>query len=156
MYVVKDFLETSTIHGLGYIVSTKKLSRFFWVCVVIAGFTIAGILIQESVESWTKNKISTTIEKFPISDVTFPKVTVCPPKNTFTNLNYDLVATKHTKLNTSTQSTLVNDFMKKVVKWKVLSDDKYFFKEDDKGRNRYQGMSKEVILDDAGNLWRSP
>ena len=40
MDVFKEFLETSTIHGLGYIVSTKKLSRFFWVCVVIAGFIL--------------------------------------------------------------------------------------------------------------------
>ena len=74
MYVVKEFLETSTIHGLGYIVSTKKLSRFFWVCVVIAGFTIAGIYItQESVQSWTKNKISTTMEKIPILPSPSPK-----------------------------------------------------------------------------------
>ena len=61
MDIVKEFLESSTIHGLSYIVSTKKFSKFLWICVVVAGFTVAGILIQESFESWTKNKISTVV-----------------------------------------------------------------------------------------------
>ena len=144
MDVFKEFLETSTIHGLGYIVSTKKLSRFLWICVVLAGFTFAGILIQESIDSWTKNKISTTIEQFPISEVTFPKVTVCPPKNTFTNLNYDLMVTENVTLNASTQNTLITDFIKKLIERKTLKDEKYFFYEENKARNRYLGMSESL------------
>ena len=67
MDILQEFLDTTTIHGLSYIVSTKHIAKFLWICVVVAGLTIAGILIQESFESWDKNKISTTIEKFPIS-----------------------------------------------------------------------------------------
>ena len=37
----------------------------------------------------------TTIETLPISELKFPKVTVCPPKNTFTDLNYDLAMTEN-------------------------------------------------------------
>ena len=36
------------------------------------------------------NIVFTTL---PITETKFPKVTVCPPKNTFTNLNYDLKMT---------------------------------------------------------------
>ena len=86
----KSFLETSTIHGLSYISSTRKYARFFWLSIVIAGFVGASLLIQESFASWSKSPISTTIETLPISEISFPKVTVCPPKNTYTDLNYDM------------------------------------------------------------------
>ena len=86
MEVVRTFLESSTIHGVGYISSTRKNSRLFWIFVVILGFTGAGLLIRSSFTSWSESPIKTTIETLPISEITLPKVTVCPPKNTFTNL----------------------------------------------------------------------
>ena len=39
--------------------------------------------------------MKTTIKTLPIKDLRFPNVTVCPPKNTFTNLNYDLLMAKN-------------------------------------------------------------
>ena len=51
----------------------------------------AAILIKESFESWYINPVFTTIETLPITEIDFPKVTVCPPRKTFTNLNYDLL-----------------------------------------------------------------
>ena len=36
---VREFLESSTIHGLSYITGNRRLVRLFWLCVVIAGFT---------------------------------------------------------------------------------------------------------------------
>ena len=38
--------------------------------------------------------------------MTFPKVTVCPPKNTYTDLNYDLVMTKNKTLNETIRNEL--------------------------------------------------
>ena len=90
----KAFLETTSIHGLGYISTTRKWSRLFWILVVIAGFTGAVFLIYESFHSWTKNPVITTIDTLPIADLTLPRITVCPPKNTFTDLNYDLYMTE--------------------------------------------------------------
>ena len=87
---VKVFLESSTVHGLSYISTTRRLVRLFWICVVIGGFIGAGIMIEESLSSWANSPISTTIETLPIGEATFPLVTVCPPRSTFTNLNYDL------------------------------------------------------------------
>ena len=91
MEYVANFLESSTIHGLAYIATSRKYVRLFWIVVVIAGFTVAGILIQTSFQSWNDSPVKTTIETHSISKITFPKVTVCPPKNTYTDFNYDLM-----------------------------------------------------------------
>ena len=88
---LKEFLECSTIHGLYYIAGNRQLVRLLWICVVIAGFTGSFILIYQSFSSWSDSPISTTIETLPISELEFPNVTVCPPKNSFTSLNPDLV-----------------------------------------------------------------
>ena len=34
------------------------------------------------------------MEVLPITEITFPNVTVCPPRKTFTALNYDLMKVK--------------------------------------------------------------
>ena len=88
---MKEFLESSTIHGLVYISTTRRFVRLLWLWIVIAGFLGAGILISRSFAGWAESPISTTIETLPIEEVNFPRITVCPPKNTFTNLNYDLM-----------------------------------------------------------------
>ena len=87
----KLFLESSTIHGLAYISTERRLARLFWALVVIIGFTLASLLISQSFDNWSASPIKTNIETQPISEVAFPKVTVCPPKDTFTDLNYDLM-----------------------------------------------------------------
>ena len=91
METVKEFFEVTTIHGLYHVSKTKSLRRFFWTVTSIAGFISAFSMIYESFQNFSKNPISTTIETFPISKVPFPPITVCPVKNTLTNLNYDLV-----------------------------------------------------------------
>ena len=48
MKVVKEFLQSSTIHGLAHIATTDKLTRLFWMFVVLSGFTVAAVLIQRS------------------------------------------------------------------------------------------------------------
>ena len=91
---VTEFLSSSTIHGLSYIAGNRRLVRLFWICVVIAGFTGAAVLIQQSFSSWADSPISTTIETRPITEIDFPNVTVCPPRNSFTSLIPDLVRSR--------------------------------------------------------------
>ena len=88
---VQSFFESSTIHGLTYICTTRKYVRLFWILVVLTGFAVAGYLINKSFETWAESPIKTTIETRPMSEIRFPKVTVCPPKNTHTDLNYKLM-----------------------------------------------------------------
>ena len=92
---VRTFLESSSIHGLTYISKTKKYARICWILIVLVGFIGASLLIKESFDSWSESPIKTTLETLPISEIRFPKVTVCPPKNTFTDLNYDLLITEN-------------------------------------------------------------
>ena len=102
----RNFLESSTIHGLTYISSTRKLVRLFWIFVVITGFSAASFMIYESFQAWDESPVSTNIETLPITKITFPKVTVCPPKNTFTDLNYDFMTTQNMKLSNDVRTNL--------------------------------------------------
>ena len=83
METLREFLESSTIHGLVYISSSKSnVTKFLWACVVIAGFTTAWFLINNSYSDWSENPVSTTISTHPISELKFPKITICPPSGT--------------------------------------------------------------------------
>ena len=101
------FLESSTIHGLYYISVGRKWSRFFWILIVLGGFFGAGYLIHESFDNWEKSPISTTIETLPISKIMFPNVTVCPPKQTFLTLNYDIMKSETLEINEETRKELI-------------------------------------------------
>ena len=75
---------------------------------IITGFFIASHLINKSFDNWSESPIKTTIETRPISEITFPKVTVCPPKNTFTDLNLDLMMLENKTLTNETKEKLIN------------------------------------------------
>ena len=111
---VRTFLESSTIHGLAYIATSGKYVRLLCIIIVFAGFTCAGFLIYASFNDWSENPIKTTIETRSIKELIFPKVTVCPPKHTYTDLNYDLMMLENTTLDADTRNRLVdnaNDIM---------------------------------------------
>ena len=110
---IRHYLESSTVHGLVYISTTKRFWRCFWTLIVITGFMTAGYLIQLSFKGWQDSPIKTTIETHPISEVTFPKITVCPPKDTYTNLNYDLINTDNKPIDYEKKGYLLyNGFIK--------------------------------------------
>ena len=105
---VRAFLETSTIHGLAYISTTKRLIRLLWILIVLIGFSGAGVLIYQSFQGWYESPVRTTTETEPIDKLTFPKVTVCPPKHTYTDLNYDLMMAQNMTLDNETRNELTN------------------------------------------------
>ena len=87
--VFKDFLENSTIHGLVYISTAKSfVAKSLWVIIVALGFGSAVYLIANSYAEWIESPVSTVVSTRPISDLEFPEVTVCPPKESNTALNY--------------------------------------------------------------------
>ena len=107
MKVIAEFFEASTIHGLSYIASSRSFVKPLWITIVVACFTFAGILIHQSFQSWEESPIKTTVQTLPISEISFPKVTVCPPKNTFTNLNYDLLMAENLTFEDETRIKLI-------------------------------------------------
>ena len=87
-----QFLETSTIHGLGHIVrSQSKIAKCLWTLTVFSGFFAAGLLINNAYIQWGSSPIATTISTHSIATLPFPEVIVCPPKGSNTALNHDLV-----------------------------------------------------------------
>ena len=139
MNILKSFLESSTIHGLVHVANNRSFIRLFWLMVVLTGFSIAGVLIQSSFENWAQSPIKTTIETKPIWDLKFPKVTVCPPKNSYTNLNYDLMTMNETTNLTKKERIEIGDHAYNVLQdslhQKVIDD---FFKIEEE--NRYQNL----------------
>ena len=104
----KEFLESSTVHGLTYISTSKNcLVKLFWITVVIGGFTTASILINFSFSDWKDSPISTSFETFPISKMLYPNITVCPPEFANTALNFDLQLLENATLDTDTRHSLV-------------------------------------------------
>ena len=144
MDVVKEFLESSTIHGLSYIADNRQLVRLLWICVVIAGFTGSFILIFKSFSSWAESPITTTIETLPISKLKFPNVTICPPRNSFTNLNLDIVRCRKISLSQGQRKALSKHISEVVytshIERKLATYTEY--EEKDRYRNQYQGVSK--------------
>ena len=106
MNLLKEYLATSTIHGLSYITSTKNFVKLFWILTVLSGFSLAGFLIYQSFQEWEENPITTTVETLPISKIKFPKVSVCPPVKTLTNLNFDLLNDGNMTLDNETRMEL--------------------------------------------------
>ena len=72
-------------------------------------FLGAGYLINKSYSSWQKSPISTTVTTLPISDLDFPKVTVCPPKGSQTALNFDLMKADSNSLTDEDRDDLTSD-----------------------------------------------
>ena len=139
---VSIFLETSTIHGLTYISTTRKYARVFWILVVMTGFVGACLLIKESFDSWSESPVKTTIETLPISEIRFPKVTVCPPKNTFTDLNYDLMITENIALTKEMRDGLFK-YALEVINEDSFSDNNWTkIHEKDRFYNWYHGYTK--------------
>ena len=92
MDIIKQFLETSTIHGLSHIVGSKsKTAKCLWTLTVLSGFLTAGLLINNSYKQWGESPIASTITTHSIANLPFPDVVVCPPKGTNTALNHDLI-----------------------------------------------------------------
>ena len=140
---LKEFLDSSSIHGLVYISTSRRLVRFAWLCVVITGFTMAAVLIQQSFSSWADSPVSTTIETRPITDLVFPNVTVCPPRNSFTSLNPDLVMARDKTLSQEERNEL-SGLVKETIfveKYKSKLEEFNFYRQQDY-INWYTGITQ--------------
>ena len=144
MEVLREFSEHSTIHGIGYISRTQSCVRLLWILTVLSGFITAGFLIMQSFYNWEISPIATTLETVPIEQVTYPLIYVCPPKNTFTNLNYDLENVPDERL----EPDYVNELMRLVdekvqeAELEKALDDINTFDEQDKFIHWYYGLSE--------------
>ena len=144
MVNIKAFCETSTIHGLYYIATTRKEVKILWLMIVIGGFSGAGVMIYQSFQAWDENPVNTVTATLPITEITLPKVTVCPPKNTFTNLNYDLMMLENMTLDNDTRDELTQ-FAVGLIQDQVYNEvmtNISKFEEENRYYNWYMGLTK--------------
>ena len=65
-----EFLESSKIHGLVYISTSKStLAKLLWTVITMVGFGTAGYLIYDSFNDWAESPTVTSVEIFPISEL---------------------------------------------------------------------------------------
>ena len=79
-----------------------------WSIIVSLCFCCAGYLINSSYSAWLESPVATSQETHPIADLDFPTVTVCPPKNSHTALNYDLMKADNNSLTREDREDLKN------------------------------------------------
>ena len=115
MDALKEFLESSTIHGIGYIsTAPSKASKTLWFVIVLTGFVTAFCLINNSYVSWEESPVLTSISTHPISQLKFPNITICPPEGSNTALNYDLMRSQNVTLSEQDRKELI-DWMSKML-----------------------------------------
>ena len=107
--MIREFLESSTIHGLVHIsTSSSRSLRAIWVAIVVACSAIAIHMITSSYKEWQESPVSTTITTHPITDLQFPAVTVCPPRGSNTVLNQVLEKVKEDDFTEKERKRLIN------------------------------------------------
>ena len=140
---VTKFLESSSIHGFFHIATNRKYAKLFWILVVCFGFLSALFLIKSSFEAWNESPVNTIFETLSIKSIEFPKVAVCPPRNTYTNLNYDIWKANHTsRLDEHVISLLVNTTVSKMHDLETEVATANFFEDKNRFRNWYFGYDK--------------
>ncbi len=91
--VIEDFLNSSSIHLVIHIHNARSnWEKFAWGVIISLGVITAMHLIHDSFVGWKTSPFITTVETIRISNAVFPVVTVCPPQDTNTALNYDIRA----------------------------------------------------------------
>ena len=157
MESLREFLESSTIHGLVYISVSKQLViKVVWTCIVIIAFMVAVNLIFDAFVEWDESPVGTSEETHPIYTLDFPKVTVCPPKGSHTALNVDLIRAENGSIKIAKeildQMKLAADrLVEERESWELMVEAREFY-EENKFKNWYNGVSKVVFPYETLNL----
>jgi hypothetical protein len=97
--IASVFSQGVTFHLLAF-------HKAFWIFLVFVSFLAAGYLINDSFTSWSLSPTISSAKTYPLSQVQFPQVTVCPPEGSNTALNYDLNKAQDTILDDETRNEL--------------------------------------------------
>ena len=135
--------------------SSSRLIRLAWTLIVVLGFALAATLIWQSLDNWRQNPVDTTVSTNTIDQVTFPKIYVCPPKLTYTNLNQDILDFKD-KFFTDDQIKEIENLIDENIEPinDFHKDNKWSFNahvEENRLYNWYMGFSELVV--DKLNTW---
>ena len=74
---IADYFESTTIHGFSYLKASRTLlERLAWIMIIGTCFSLAIILIQQSIYEANRNPFITNFETMPIQSIPFPAITV--------------------------------------------------------------------------------
>ena len=123
------------------------------------------VLIVKSFRGGKESPVSTSVSVLPITQITFPNLTVCPPRGTFTSLNYDILRVGNRSLEDDSE---LGEFIAELLAeegYQSMLEDLENFHEKNRFRNWYEGLSqislsywdredkqKEYFLDTLGRL----
>ena len=103
---------------------------------------------MQSFHNWEISPIATTLDTVPIEQVTYPQIYVCPPKNTFTNLNYDLENVPDEKLEPEFVNELLRLVDEKIQESELEKtlDDINLYEEQDRFNHWYLDLSELRLI----------
>lgn len=98
-------------------------------------------------QHWEESPVVTTIETLPIRNIHFPKISVCPPKGTYTNLNYDLLMTENMTLSKKEKDQFIDQarILLHDANFKQLMENVEKVKVKNQYKNWYLGIDKMTI-----------
>ncbi|KAI9565143.1 putative amiloride-sensitive sodium channel [Daphnia sinensis] len=78
---VKEFCDTTSIHGLKYITEEKShwLKRVMWTLVFLAGIFFSGYFCWQMWNKWVDSPVLMSLDsnRYPLKNIPFPAVTIC-------------------------------------------------------------------------------
>ena len=81
-HAANEYAKLSTIHGFSYISDSNPSgpSRIFWMIVAVLAISFTIFQMSSLRSQWKKNPVVTTLDTmaFPIDEIEFPAVTICP------------------------------------------------------------------------------
>ena len=74
---LRDFSETTTLHGVNYLGQGSVVRRLLWTLAIFASFGLCARQIIDSVTLYLKWPISTSFTTEIVSELGFPAITIC-------------------------------------------------------------------------------
>ena len=91
---VKEYADSTTIHGINYIFESgiSVIERLVWIVSVITGIILALYLSVYAYIDWVDNPVITTVTSTgkPIKEIEFPAITICAQVNISQLLKNDI------------------------------------------------------------------
>ena len=77
--LTSDFFQSTSIHGPAYLTGSNLVTKVFWIVALVAGYTLAGYYIRDSIIDWNENPVLISFEELekPIKEI---KVIPAPNK----------------------------------------------------------------------------
>ena len=109
--------------------------------------------IESSLPSWSDSPVYTSLSTHSISELNFPKITVCPPQDSLTSLNQDIVKSTD-KVLTDQQKKELTDFVSEVT-FDCEADKKFRQLRDNTDTDTYRHWYLGLTQGENTSIWNN-